>query len=452
MSDNENAAADEQAPEQDLQAPPLVDSPSENYLVEEHLRRMPPLFSRGLVYVTTLLVITAITYACLAKIDVIVKCQAVARPESHKVRVLSDREGYLQKLLVSEGQEVEAGVPLFIIRCKETINYRAKVRELKQTLPLKEEHFDVRIAVAQEKLKLRDDEHRSTLKVIDLKHQQTDTVLGSVEVEEAYWRKEVEVQFKEEERLRKLHAQGITSESELAAAGSKVERARTEVKKLMAQRESYLKQQIIHAEQRAKEVSSYGTNKAILAQEVRSLEIEKETTQAELGGELAVAEKMLAIREGEAPKAPADKTHHVIRSEKAGTISELSFRNVGDYVRASDLLCTMVPADTPLYMDVTVANRDVGLLEEEMGIKYKFDAFPYADHGTVPGRVVAVSPSAVESGEAGFVYHVRGTLDQRHFEFKDKFYPVKAGMTAMAEIVTEKRTIISLLFKKLKER
>ncbi len=447
-----NGATGRQAHGQAIEAAPPVDSPSENYLVEEHLRRMPPLFARGLVYVMTLLVITAVTYACLAKVDITVKCQAVARPKSHKIRVLSDRDGYIGGVLVAEGQAIEARAPLFIIRSKETVNYQAKVEDLRQRIPLEEERFDVRLAIAKKKLKLREEKHRSALKVIGLKLGQAQTILNSIKEEEKYWRREVEVQSRAEARLRELRAQGATPESELAAASSKLERARTEVKKLMAQQVSNLKQQTIHAEEKAKELSSFGTEMAILVQEVRSLEIDKQTTLKTLRGELVVAEKMLAMRQGDAAMPPADESPSVIRSEKAGTISELKCRNVGDYVRVADLLCTIVPAGTPLYMDITVSNKDVGLLEERMRINYKFDAFPYADHGTISGQVIAIAPSAVKSGEAGFVYHVRGTLDQRHFEFNDKSYPIKAGMTAMAEIVTEKRTLMSLLFKKLKER
>ena len=86
-----------------------------------------------------------------------------------------------------------------------------------------------------------------------------------------------------------------------------------------------------------------------------------------------------------------------------------------------------------------------------MEIKYKLDAFPYTVYGLVRGKVLTISPSAVEDVSLGFVYHVHGTLDKRDFEVKEKRYPIKAGMTATAELVKEKKSILSILIGKLKK-
>ena len=102
-------------------------------------------------------------------------------------------------------------------------------------------------------------------------------------------------------------------------------------------------------------------------------------------------------------------------------------------------------------MDITVANKDIGFIEPDTEIKYKFDAFPYTDYGTLNGKVLMISPSAVEDKTQGFIYHIQGSLDQTYFEIKGKKYPIKAGMTATAELVTEKKSIFSMLFKKLRD-
>jgi len=66
------------------------------------------------------------------------------------------------------------------------------------------------------------------------------------------------------------------------------------------------------------------------------------------------------------------------------------------------------------------------------------------------GKVSTISPSAVEDRTLGLVYHLQGALDKTFFYIREKKYPLKAGMTATAEIVTEKKSIFSILFKKLK--
>ena len=101
-------------------------------------------------------------------------------------------------------------------------------------------------------------------------------------------------------------------------------------------------------------------------------------------------------------------------------------------------------------MDITVENKDIGFVENNMKIKYKFDAFPYIDHGVLYGEVESISPSAALNENNNMVYHVKGTLNELNFNIGERLYPIKAGMTANAEIITEKMSIFSIIFRKFK--
>jgi len=239
----------------------LADSPSENYLVAEHLRRMPNVMSRGILYISLLTLLGGWIYAAASKVDVVVECLAVARPASPELRVLSPIEGRVERVLVGDGQSVEKDTPLFLI-----------------------------------------------------------------------------------------------------AAG-----------------------------------------------------------------------------EGK----------RWIRAERAGTVLGLNVREAGGDVRASSLLCSILPSEGGLYMDIVVQNKDIGLMEPGMAIEYKFDAFPHTDYGMLPGAVRTIPSSAVEDSAQRFVFHVYGTLEHPHFEMKGKRYPIRAGMTAIAEIKTDRRSLSSLLLKRI---
>lgn len=190
-----------------------VESPSENYFVVEHLNQMPSLFSRGLIYLVAFLLVAGLIYTLVGKVDIAVECRSVACPLSHEVRVLSDQNGYIEAILVSDGQPVEKGAPL--------------------------------------------------------------------------------------------------------------------------------------------------------------------------------------------------------------------------------------------YMDITVENKDIRLIAKGMDIQYKFEAFPYTDYGILTGRVFSISPYAKEDRTQKFVYHVKGTLSRTYFEIKEKRYNIMPGMTAAAELVTDRKSIFSILFNKL---
>lgn len=377
-------------------------SPSGNYLVDEHLERMPSIVARGVLYILVLVLLVSLAYSLLSKIDIVVEARSIVEPVSHKFRVFSDRDGYIERIFISEGQDVEENAPLFLIRSKEALAYRSKADELEISIPLKKEYFDVKIS------SLRDE-------------------MNSVESDTAYWRKEAESLSKEFDDTKSLFEKRLISIGEYNNISSRLERARNELEKLR-------------------------NKKIMLEKAIRNTELEKGAVLRSMKSELEMNEKMLSIRDGvPLMTQPVKKRENYILAENAGVVSELYFRNAGVYVRVSDLLCTIVPSDGDLYMDIVVANKDIGFTETGADIKYKIDAFPSTDYGVLEGKVLSVSPSAVEDKTQGFVYHVRGSLPKAFFEIRGKRYPVKPGMTATAELVTERKSIFSMLVGKLKK-
>jgi HlyD family secretion protein len=359
MTDKEKDTG-ENGQAEDIEVVP-VDSPSENSLVTENLQRMPNLFARGLVYLIVSLLVVSLVYSLTGTMDIVATCRAIARPLSHKIRIQSDISGNVEEIYISEGQEVNEGDPLYLIRAVESTERTEEVKRLKL--------------------------------------QQNLSSLKSIESEMSFWRKEVNRLDRDLKNLKELLDSGIISAREYNDTKSRLEKSRTELRKLNARREITLNE-----------------NK-ILEEEMKKFKEEIEKT---------------------------------IKAESAGTISEMLFRNTGEIVRASEVLCTIIPSDSPLYMDIKVANKDIGFIEKELEVKYKFDAFPYQDYGMLYGKVSFIPPSAVEDKALGFIYRVHGTIDKPYYEIRDKNYPIKVGMTAVAELVTERKTIFALLFKKFK--
>jgi len=294
---------------------PEEESDSANFLVTEQLQKMPGIFSHGLFFLILIMLCAALLYSVFGKIDIVIESMSVTRPESHKIRILSDRNGYIEKIYISEGEVVEKNSPLFLIRSKEIPRCKTKVKGIKRGGQLNKEK---------------------------------DTSLQSLRGDS-----------------KKMNDIPLTADDS---------------------------------------------------------SIYSDTTGA----------------------------CNIIRAEQSGTVSEMYFRNQGEYIKEFDLLSTILPLNSPLYMDIIVANEDIGFLEKGMPIKYKFDAFPHIDYGILEGRVLYIPPSAVEDSSLGFVYHLRGSLDNLNFEIRGKQYPVKAGMTATAEIVTGRKNIFSVLFMKFK--
>ncbi len=428
-----------------------IDSPSVNYIVTEHLQRMPRIFSRGLIYLIVMILIAVLVYSLVSKIDIVVESDSVTRPASHIIKILSGRNGYIEEIFVTDGEMVREGASLFLVHSKEALTYRGKVSELKSTIPLKKEYYDTKISSVEEELRQLESNLRNTLLVKKLKLEQNSISLDTVSSDLTYWQKEARIQSDELEDMKKLYDEGLVVMKDYHEIESKRERARTEVEKLNSKRGIGQKEKLIIEEEIEAANTDYQNRKSILEKAKKELGLEKKTTIQTMENELRMNEEMMSIMDDTSLESDQEKEQGtLIRAEKAGTIAELNFRNRGDYVTEQNILCTIVPKGSPLYMDITVHNKDIGFIEEGMMIKYKFDAFPYKDYGMLNGTVSVIAPSAVEGREDKFVYHVKGALDKDYFEINDKRYTVKVGMTATAELVTEKKTIFSSLFQKLK--
>ena len=428
-----------------------VESPSENFVVTEHLQRMPKIYSRGLIYLIVIILNVALIYSLLSKIDVVSECSTVARPSSHKIKILSDREGYLEQIFISEGYKIEKNAPLFLIRSKEALTYRSKVSELLSSIPLKRDYYKIKISAARDALRQLEAGNNNTLLVKNLKLEQNSISLASIENDFEHWKKEVSSLSTEYDNTKILYEEGISTIKEYHEIELRLDKARTEVQGLISKKNINLKEKLIIEEEIHDTKTNYKSRKKIREKEIKELELEQETTLHSMQNELMMYEQKMQLMGGDSTN-PDDvrENGNTVLAGNAGTISELYFRNTGDYIRVSDLLCTIVPAGRTLYMDITVANRDIGFIEDGMKIKYKFDAFPYSDYGLLYGNVSSISPSAIEDKTNEFIYHAKGTLDKGFFEIRGKEYKIKAGMTATAEVVTEKKTIFSFLFRRVK--
>jgi len=426
-----------------------ADSPSENYLVVQNLQRMPSIYSRGILYIVLLFVTAAVVYAILSKIDVAVESHAVARPVSHMMKILSDRDGYIENIFIAEGQAVKKNDPLFLVSSKEILTYQAKVDELRRAIPLKQESYETQIASIEDELLQVEESHRKFISLKNLEREQNDLTMQTIDSEEKYWREEIALYSEDLDRVESLYKNGVVSVRELNFSKIRVEKARTELVKLISKKLITSKQNAIIEEETAKAAAEMLSRKRILEKQIDNLRLELETTLNSMQNELAMNKKKLSMQDLPSATQGTD-VEKTVRAENPGLVSELFFRNIGGYVRKSDLLCTLLPNNQPLYMDITVANKDIGFIELGLPIKFKFDAFHYMDYGVLTGRVTSISPAAMETAEHGLVYRAQGELDNWQFIIDEQVYPVRPGMTAVAEIITEKKSIFSIIFKKFK--
>jgi HlyD family secretion protein len=171
---------------------------------------------------------------------------------------------------------------------------------------------------------------------------------------------------------------------------------------------------------------------------------ELETKQVARRGEVETIQKelsnLLAQREQAELRAPID-----------GMVTRGDVK-VGDILAPGKPAVEIAPGDD-LLVELTVDSEDVGQLRTGMPVRIKFDAYDFQSYGVLSGKVSFIAPDSQVAGESQqsqrAVYKVKVELDSLELgrgEFQGR---IKLGMTAQAEIVTERRSLLAILASKI---
>jgi HlyD family secretion protein len=85
-------------------------------------------------------------------------------------------------------------------------------------------------------------------------------------------------------------------------------------------------------------------------------------------------------------------------------------------------------------------DKDVAFVEKGLAAKLKFEAFPFQDYGVVEGTVIEVSPDSTNKDGVNY-YKVTIALSKTEISG----VTLRPGLSVNAEIITERRSILSLL-------
>jgi HlyD family secretion protein len=132
-----------------------------------------------------------------------------------------------------------------------------------------------------------------------------------------------------------------------------------------------------------------------------------------------------------------------------GRVAKLLVRNPGETVQRGQSLMTIVPTGVDLVAEIRIANRDIGQIKKHQFVQLKLDAFPFADHGVLPGKLGApLEDAEAPEGKVGDSYY-RVYACLKHQTINGK--RLLSGMSGVAEVRTEQKTILELILKPLME-
>ena len=164
--------------------------------------------------------------------------------------------------------------------------------------------------------------------------------------------------------------------------------------------------------------------------------LEQRNRIARLQTEISDAERMLR--------------HTTITSPAKGIVTTINIRGRGEVLQQGQTVAMIAPSDVPLVVETLLPDKDIAFVQKGLAAKLKFEAFPFQDYGVVEGTVIDVSPDAVTNKDGATYYKVTIAPSKTSILANEKGGILRPGLSVSAEIITERRTVLSLLLKPLR--
>lgn len=141
-----------------------------------------------------------------------------------------------------------------------------------------------------------------------------------------------------------------------------------------------------------------------------------------------------------------------VRAPITGVVQVIEKFNQGDFMPAGIAVLKIVPEkeEAELKMELSIANKDIGLIKTGQQVKYRFLALPYKEYGTLNGEIKVVAGDIFETQDPSMSYKVEGTIEQAELYDKEGVpAQIKVGMLCDARIIVKRKKILYIVLEKL---
>jgi len=416
-------------------------------------------YSQALVYAMVGLVLAALLWSFFGHADVLVTANGTLVPASEVRRLYAPIDGELSNIYIAEGQPVNKGDVVARIYARGAIEAARNALEAR----LKLEDAEREWQEFPEKKALMERRAAALKEAVQVEARQLERRTGegssSLSQSQQAQLQEARTNFEDARRARDAAKDEADKYARLFAlpGGGGVSQLQVESKKnaqLAAENAMRVAQSRIaelSARQRL-ESSQARSELETGEQELTRLRLQSEAADREV----ANAEDKLRLQVQTArlvAEAAArikfeniDKENFLrIVAPVDGVITEVTSTQPGDKIQANAPLGGIAPKDAKPVLKIEIAEHDRAFVREGQAVQLKFNAFPYQRYGLVQGTLQSISPATRPSPQSKQpVYEGRVTLSQDHYKVGETSYPLRYGMTAVAEIVVRERRLIDL--------
>lgn len=416
-------------------------------------------FTQASVVAMAALVVVALIWSFFGHADVIVTGQGTLIPDSEVRRLYTPIDGELANLYMAEGQPVSKGDVVARLNARGAIEAATKAleaqlkledaeREWKQ-FPEKKAMMERKVAALKQQMEVEEKLHQKrvaegTSKLAEGQRAQLQE--ARTNVEEA--RRARDAAKDEADKYARLFA---------LPGGGGVSQVQVDAKRnaLLAAENAYRIAQSRVSELSARQSMEFGQAKAQL--ETSGQELDKLRLQYEAAArEVANTEDKLRLQVQTA-RLVADAAARIrfenidkdnfllIVAPVDGVVTDVTSTQSGDKIQANTPLGGIAPKNARPVLKVEIAEHDRAFLREGLPVQLKFNAFPYQRYGMIDGTLEFISPATKPSQQTKQpIYEGRIKLERDYYVVGDQRYPLRYGMTAVAEMVVRERRLIDL--------
>jgi adhesin transport system membrane fusion protein len=363
------------------------------------------------VYLLLALLATAIAWAAVAQVDIVVRANARVVPDGREQVIASLEGGILRELKVREGQQVAEGEELALIDPTRFEAQQAEgqakrlallgmVARLEAESVGRELRFPADLAAKSPQVAQGEtDSWRARQRALD-------EAVGIT-------RRNAELLQRELSMAQTLSARGLMSEVE-------VMRLRRQVNDLQLQ----VQERVNRFRQDA------------------SAELVRART------ELSQLEEQLVVRDDALRRT-------VLTSPVRGVVKQIRVSTIGGVIGPGAPVMEIVPIGSRVLVEARIRPADIGFVQVGQEVVVKLSAYEYSVYGGLKGQVQSISPDvlrdaekAMPGTEAGY-FKAMIRADRSSLRAGDKPLQVLPGMSGTADVRTGERSVLSYLLRPL---
>ncbi|MEQ1863539.1 MAG: HlyD family type I secretion periplasmic adaptor subunit [Micropepsaceae bacterium] len=406
--------------------------------------RAPSRSLSQLTYAICAIVVLAILWSAITRVDIATNAPGRVIPEGDLVAIQHLEGGVIAGIFVSEGDHVKKGQTLLQLAALDNEGKLAQLKAKRAARMLSIEgdraifagtapNFDAVVSgFAEQKAEqlslytARQRDHEAQRTILTAQKTQRSSEVNRLSSQLMVLRRDEQSAAEELALRMDLFARKLTTRDRLY--GAKRDATDSQKQRMNAH------DQLTRAES---ELNEYEHKLLELETKIRAdaqEQISKSTA------ELAEIEAALKNEEGHATrlnlKAPVD-----------GIVSGLNVRMINAVVKPGETMMELVPTNEPLMVLANVAPQDIGQVEIGQPADVRVSAYDYATYGTLQGTVDRISASTASDPEGRQFYKMRVRLARDYFGHNSKKTRLLPGMEVEVDVKTGSRSILSYLLK-----